>query len=244
MAKRKNYVNEYRRARENFMRRRREWIKKYHFLADIPEIPKSPTAKDVKRLEKMRLKNMTEKQFKEMEKRFDIAYEEGSSEVFVQPKNRFISAYTEAEYNQSVTAYEEQNYTFETEPEESDDAVLADLHYLLDGLIEHGKESSWISDHSELTDRESIIRSIFENSIARIGSLKSFLRYLESPSTHSALIRVVDAVFSESKEWKRNAAINEFATILNLGRPLDIEQSYELESEGTIGFDYSDTEYE
>lgn len=239
MAKKKDYSKEYRRARKNFMRRIREWKTKYHWLVEAPAIPKNPTLKDVERLEKIKLKTTTERQVKKYERAYDIAWDEGNPDVFKEPRNLLIDVPIEEEIN-IVREYE-----FETEPEDSEAGVMADLQYLLNGLIEHGRTQAPVWNSAEIvSSKEMAIRNIYNDAINKVGNLKAYLAYLEDSDTHTDLTDACDSVFRASTDKQLDDSLNSFAVALNLGRPITNEQSYTLTTDNAIDFDYSDTDME
>lgn len=249
MAKHRDYSKEYRKARELFMRRRREWIKTKHWYVEAPEIPKSPTLKDIQRLEETRIENLTKRQVTQYEKQYDIAYEEGKIDLSRAVSNRFISPQTEDEYlkaeSMGIKVSQSSLYgkaTYETQPVESDAEILADLQALLEGLIEHGLPlvPFWQSTDAKL-EKIATVTNIFNSAVIRCGNLRNYLHYLEEPSTHSALTSACDGIFKASTYEQLDESIHDFATILNLDRPLTNEQSYTLTTEDSIDFDYSDT---
>ena len=58
-----NIKNEYRKARQNLMRRVRSWKKKgYELIIDLPKIPKKPTKASVERLKKIQLPELIKRE--------------------------------------------------------------------------------------------------------------------------------------------------------------------------------------
>ena len=239
MAKKKDYSKEYRRARENFMRRRREWVKKFHWLVEAPAIPKNPTLKDIERLEKIKLKTTTERQAKKYEKAYDIAWDEGNTEVFKTPTNLFNYIPTEEEIN-IVREYE-----FETEPAESDEEIMADLESLISGLLETAFRLAATPQETERAERRAVVfRQVFWDAVAKVGNKLAYLKYLEDSSVHMQLTEIVTRGLLDSQEKTYNSCLDDFAKVLNIGRPITTEQSQDLTMYGRMGFDFSDTIYE
>ena len=238
----RNLQQEYKKARASFMRRQKEWLVKYHWYVEAPKIPKVITEKSIQRIKDIRLSNITEKQAKKYARQYDIEYEKGNINVVNAPTNTFNRPNNQTEYEQSAQTNGDTKYNFETEPEESESAIWADLRYLLDGLIEHGRSSS--TQSLELQNEvEYKLRGIYESVLIQLENPKAYLSYLEDSNVHTKLTAVCDQAFDDSKEKRREAAIAEFATILNLGRPLDMEQNYQITAENSLTVDFEDTEY-
>ena len=244
MAKKKDYSQEYAQALKRFNRRIKEWVTKHHMYVEPPKLTGPPTAKDVRTLNKITLKNLTKSQVKEFQRNYDIAYDNNVEEVIDKPDNIFDSIPDENDLN--VEASLNQNEVkYKTEPEDSEAGVMADLQYLLNGLIEHGRTQAPVWNSAEiLSSKEMAIRNIYNDAINKVGNLKAYLAYLEDSDTHADLTDACDSVFRASTDKQLDDSLNSFAVVLNLGRPITNEQSYTLTTDNAIDFDYSDTDME
>lgn len=248
MAKRKDYSQQYKKARANFMRRRREWITKYHYYVEAPKIPQAPTRKDIQQLEKLRIKNFTQKQVKQFKTQYDIAYD-AKVPWIANPETAFIPPTEEDFYADTARTFLERNAQYQTEPVESESEILADLSSLIDGIIEESNKSaiSWQINAASETDET--LKAIFNSAVQRVGNRKSYLVYLEDPDTHAQLVEAATQAKYQSGGSKeetamlKEAALVRFATILNAGQPISLEQSEEL-TMGNMSFDFTDSEFD
>lgn len=260
MAKRSSYTKrqqqlrkEYSRAASNYNRRVRSWVKKRHIyfepaptLTELTKAGRAPTKKEIEKLNKTTLANLSKRQIKQAERRFTSAYDEGELDDIMRPKKKMLEPPTEQDYYEdSYDSYEEYE-PFETEPVESEAEILADLSNFIDGVLEEAL-ASVRSDMKELAiQRAAVFRGIYESAVYKVGNKKAFLSYLEDSSTHYRIVEVVTAGIQDSlsNESTYRYSLQEFAAILNSGAPLTAEQSETLEMYGNVDFDYTDTPYD
>lgn len=246
MAKRKDYSKTYKKARRNFMRRRRRWIIKYHLYVEAPEIPQTPTRRDIQQLEKLTLKNFTEKQIKQFKTQYDIVYD-AKLPWIVNPETGFIPPTEEDFYAEAARTFLKRNSQYQTKPVESESEILADLTSLIEGIIEESNKSmfSWQVD----TSTDETLKTIFNSAVQRVGNRKTYLAYLEDPDTHAQLVEAATQAKYQSGRSKeetamlKEAALVRFATILNAGAPISLEQSEEL-TMGNMSFDFTDSDFD
>lgn len=260
MAKRSSYTKrqqqlrkEYSRAASNYNRRIRSWIKRRHLyfepapsLTELTKAGRTPTKKEIEKLNKTTLANLSKRQIKQAEHRFTSAYDEGKLDDIMRPKKKMLEPPTEQDYYEdSYDSYEEYE-PFETEPVESEAEILADLSNFIDGVLEEAL-ASVRSDMKELAiQRAAVFRGIYESAVYKVGNKKAFLSYLEDSSTHYRIVEVVTAGIQDSMsdESAYRYSLQEFASILNSGSPLTAEQSETLDMYGNVDFDYTDTPYD
>ena len=248
MAKRKDYSQQYKKARANFMRSRREWITKYHYYVEAPKIPQTPTRKDIQQLEKLRIKNFTQKQVKQFKTQYDIAYD-AKVPWIANPETGFIPPTEEDFYADTAQPFLERNSKYQTEPVESESEILADLRSLIEGVLEESNKSAFSWQVESAKDRDETLKAIFNSAIQRVGNRKTYLAYLEDSGTHSELVEAATQAKYASGRTKeetamlREAGLVKFATILNGGVPISLKQSEEL-TMGNMSFDFTDSEFD
>lgn len=245
MAKRKDYTPEYRKARKRFMERRRYWMSKQHMYVEAPKIPKTPTAKDVRKLEKLTFNSMTKKQTEQYKKEYEIHFEEGTLPPSQYKQNTFEPR-TEYDF------YENPNYSYYEEPEidnpiDEESEVMADLENCIDGILSDavGSRSSNV-DAQEMANRAEKFKELFMAALNKIPNKRAFLDYVEEPTTRRRLVEVATRGIHDSKKNIEDyeSSIQEFVTILNGNRPLSQEQSYDIRAYGTMDFDFTDTMFD
>lgn len=244
MAKKKDYSQEYAQALKRFNRRIKEWVTKHHMYVEAPKLTGPPSAKDVKALNKITLKNLTKSQVKEFQRNYDIAYDNNVEEVVDKPENIFDSIPNENDFNTDATLNQNE-VKYKTEPAESDEEIMADLESLISGLLETAFRLAATPQETERAERRAVVfRQVFWDAVAKVGNKLAYLKYLEDSSTHMTLTEIVTRGLLDSQEKTYNSCFDDFATVLNIGRPITTEQSQDLTMYGRMGFDFSDTIYE
>jgi hypothetical protein len=239
---------EYQKEIKLLKRRTKQWQKSHRILyTDIPEMPKRVTKQSIEKIKQVRFKNLTEKQIKSAQKAYNIAYDRGELPETRKPKKEYKPPTENDFLNDNDYDYSEDRYEDEFEESYSTDNEPADTIEEIEGYIEQILEG--VFDYSG-TDRinadvDSILRQLVDNARARMGD-REFYEFLSSGDTVSELNRHAVNAVSGSPTGKNpnipdsNFEIAQFATILNMNRPLSVEQSESLSFEGSINFDYSD----
>lgn len=261
MAKRSSYTKrqqqlrkEYSRAASNYNRRVRSWVKKRHIyfepaptLTELTKAGRTPTKKEIEKLNKTTLGNLSKRQIKQAERRFTSAYDEGKLDDIMRPKKKMLEPPTEQDFYDDYENWKREEFEgYYSDPVESEAEILADLSNFIDGVLDEAL-ASVRSDMKELAiQRAAVFRGIYESAVYKVGNKKAFLSYLEDSSTHYRIVEVVTAGIQDSmsNESTYRYSLQEFAAILNSGAPLTAEQSETLDMYGNVDFDYTDTPYD
>lgn len=257
MAKRSSYTKrqrqlrkEYSRAASNYNRRVRSWIRKRHIyfepaptLTELTKAGRNPTKREIERLNKTTLSNLTPRQIKAAERRYTQAYDAGKLDDIMRPKKKMLEPPTEQDFYNETEQPEQEQPHFETEPEDSEAAIEADLFYFIDGIIEESVSNVRGDFTVEAERRAETFRTIFSNAVQRVGNKKAFLAYLEDSDTSFRIKQVVYEGIQTSDQQVYQLCITEFANILNTA-PITVEQAFTLEMYGVIDFDYTDTQFD
>lgn len=230
---------------ERLLNRAGDWVRKFHAVVDVPTKPDRATAKAINRIKEMVWKNIDEATKKQYRKEYEYKYENKIPEVYT-PKPVYIPP-TESDYmsgNPITSDIYTDNY-FITEPDEEPDE-----DGYTETLVSRDEIEAWIDANinSIMVDREvegmkeTLERLVLEAADA-YGDYDGYLNYLEENAAQ------LTATAEKAIKYKRkgssgyeeeSTAVSEFATILNLGRPLSAHESERLENEGWVGFDYND----
>ncbi len=241
----KQRATEYSKARKNYMQRRQSWLYSRHLLAPIPptlkELGRTPTAKEIKKLQQFTLKNISERQQKTLQREYTRAYDAGELEKFLITPPKQYRPQTEKEWLKQEQEYVEVTPST-TQPTDSEAEIIADLMNYIDGVIEVPTTNTPSHYKSYNDGIAQTFKSIFYDAVNNAPSPRAFLRYLETPSVHRRIVETVTKGIMDSKGKQLSFTVAEFAQILNLGRPLSTEQSFTLESSNSINFDYSESE--
>lgn len=218
------------------------WEKKFRAaFTDFPAKPKKITKEAIERLRNIRWKNLTDEQKHQYRNVYDNMYDDGQITPNV-PSKPYEPPTEDDWYNGRTDG------PFEPDESWNDE---------LDPVISEQEMDAWINERMfEILEdsRNSEVRYMLEHLMVdaqqRMGTAE-FYTYLQQPEVTEKLNRAAqnatkylrrrnssDATLGIPQESLNS--INEFATILNQGRPLTPEQSYTLTTEGYIDFDYSD----
>ena len=204
---------------ELLKRRISDWKRKFRaYYTDLPTKPEKITNKDIERLKAIKWKKLTEKEKQRAKEEWQYRYDEGE----VQP---------------------EQDY----EPIDSDEEIDIWIDEMIEEIV--GVEPDGYSSPDPTIETE--LRNLLESSRQRMGDrpFKQFLedhaqelqaeaRNAKSGSPGRPNSKGYSSYTGRSQD--QNESIARFATILNLGVPLSQEQSYTLQTEGYVQFDYGE----
>lgn len=237
--------SEYSRARKNYMQRRLSWIYTHHMLAPVPptlkELGRTPTLREIQKLQEYTLKNLSERQQKALQKEYTRAYDAGELEKLLTTPPKQFRPQTEKEWLKQEQQDAERISSM-TQPTNSDAEIIADLMNYIDGVIEVPTTNVPSRYKSYADEIGETFKNIFYDAVNNAPSPRAFLRYLETPSVHRRIVETVTKGIMDSKGKHLSFTLAEFAQILNLDRPLSTEQSFTLESSNSIDFDYSESE--
>ena len=245
---RQDLIQRYEEAYRRYENRIKSWTKKFHAVVkQIPKVKftKNISEKSIERLEKQKWTQYSERKKKEARKEYEIQYENRVPTVY-KPKPTYTPP-TEQDYfnnpdygGEYDREWEEQHPAWD-EPDEDG---------YTETLVSRDEIEAWIDANinSIMVDREvegmkeTLERLVLEAADA-YGDYEGYLNYLEENAAQ------LTATAEKAIKYKRkgssgyeeeSTAVAEFATILNLGRPLSAHESERLENEGWVGFDYND----
>lgn len=226
MAKRDNSSLRQQAKREiaNLKRRTKYWEQKYHYKVDIPDLSsvKRVTKQYVQKLHDIRYKSLTEKQKKEYAHNYTIAYDRGEINI---PKP--LEAYeppTEAEFTANIykdfSQGTEEFDDFSQEPIDTAEEIDAFINSMIDEILGEPMHNQ---------DAREYLENLLWEAKRNYGD-KGFYQMLQDDSIVRSLqesaytAQVVSPTRNGDMRRETEVAIVDFATTLNNGRPLSIEQ--------------------
>ena len=245
---RQDLIQRYEEAYKRYENRIKSWTKKFHAVVkQIPKVKytKNISEKSIERLEKQKWTQYSERKKKEARKEYEIQYENRVPTIY-KPKPTYTPP-TEQDFYNNITQEEldyERQFVDDNWYEEHDEDGYRET------LVSRDEIEAWIDANinSIAVDREvdgmkdTLGRLVLEAADA-YGDYEGYLNYLEENAAQ------LTATAEKAIKYKRkgassyeeeSTAVSEFATILNLGRPLSVHESERLENEGWVGFDYND----
>lgn len=237
-------ISRYEKAYENYQNRRMSWVKKFHAVVkEIPHVKyaKNITEKSIKRLQKEVWPKLTERTKKKARKEYERLYEEGAEGIyFPKPPYKppteedFLKIPVQDILPRTVPAVnEEPDDDGYKEPVDSRAEIMAWIDRNIYGItVERENEGA----------REKLERLVIEAADA-YGDDNAYYIYLENNTAR--LNQLAEEVIKYHRKGsygyqEETVALTQFATILNLGRPLSPHESERLENEGWVGFDFND----
>ena len=202
-------------------------------------MPKRVTEKDIQKVKNIRLSNFTEEQEKEYRERYEEAYEEG--EIDTSLYEQTYNPPTEYDYYNS-NDFIADNWYEETdnEPVQSEQEIDMWIDDIMNAIL----DTSAI-DRPNLEVRE-ILQSLLDNLRNQLGD-REFYEYMSSNDVVTQLTEIAYEGMSTSPLKGQRAAdapgarnaIDKFARVLNMNKPLSDKQSRDLseliETGGYIG---------
>lgn len=226
MAKRDNSSLRQQAKREiaNLKRRAKYWEQKYHYKVDIPDISnvKHVTKQFVQKVHDIRYKTLTEKQKKEYSRNYTRAYDNGEINI---PKP--IQPYEPPTEEQFIN---NTYYDFSPMPQEDDDFsqepvdTAEEIDAFINSMIE---EILGEPNHNQ--DAREYLESLLWEARRNYGE-RGFYEMLQDDNIVRSLqesaytAQVVSPTRNGDMRRETEVAIVDFATTLNRGRPLSIEQ--------------------
>ena len=230
---------------KKLQRRVREWKRKFHAVPDLPQKPERITKKDIERLKQFKWKNIEEAVKKRWRKEYEYRYEQEDEEVY-QPKPPYTpptetNFYDNLDYGDDYDReWEEQHPEWE-QPDEDGYTETVVSRDEIEAWIDANINS--ISVDKEIPDMKERLGNLVLEAADAYGDYDEYLNYLEE---HAAqLTASAEKAIKYKRKWEsgyqeESTTVSEFATILNLGRPLSQHESERLENEGWVGFDFND----
>lgn len=226
MAKRDNSSLQQQAKREiaNLKRRAKYWEQKYHYKVDIPDLSsvKRVTKQFVQQVRNIRYKNLTEKQKKEYSRNYTIAYDNGEINIPkpIEPyepptESQFINN-TYEDFSQDTEEYDD----FSQEPIDTAEEIDAFINSMIDEILGEPMHNQ---------DAREYLENLLWEARRNYGD-KGFYEMLQDDSVIRSLqesaytAQVVSPTRNGDMRRETEVAIVDFATTLNSGRPLSIEQ--------------------
>lgn len=237
----------------NLLKRRiSDWKRKFHAVFnELPIKPQRVTKADIQRLKDITWKKLTPLQKESARKEYTYRYDEKWEDVY-KPQPPYIPPtetdfYSNLDYgNEYDEEWEEQHPDWDKEDEDG----------YKEAVVSEDEIQEWITSTIEAITidqeipavREQLI-SLVESAIRQSGYNRSYFEYLEEKADefnnlamkamHGYIRRNGKVIYIEKDGETAFAA---FATLLNLGRPLEQSQSEDLTMYGDMIFDFADFE--
>lgn len=245
---RQDLIQRYEEAYKRYENRIKSWTKKFHALVkQIPKVKftKNISEKSIERLEKQKWTQYSERKKKQARKEYEIQYENREPSVYA-PKPPYTPP-TEQDFlnNISFDELEHEKQFLEPDYEEPDEDGYTET------VVSRDEIEAWIDANIETitVDRElDGVREQLSNLVLEAadayGDYDDYLNYLEQNA--SRLNNLAQKAMSGyrgkgGKVYQEDSgALAEFATVLNLNRPLDQSQAERLDEEGWVSFDFND----
>ena len=238
----KEWETEYKKLK----RRVSDWKRKFHAVPDLPIKPDRITKKDIERLKQFKWKNISEAEKKQWRREYEYRYENKMPDVY-QPKLPYTPPtetdyYTNPDYGEDYdTEWEEQHPGWD-EPDEDG---------FTETVVSRDEIEQWINENintiavdRELDGVREQLSSLVLEAADAYGDYGKYLSYLEDNA--DTLNKLAEKAMSgyRGKGGKiyqeDSSALSEFATVLNMNRPLSQSQSERFENEGWISYDFND----
>lgn len=248
MAK-QDLIQRYEEAYRRYENRIKSWTKKFHaVMKQIPKVKysKNITEKSIERLEKQKWGEFSQRKRKEGRKQYEILYENKAPSVYT-PKPPYEPP-SEQDFYNNITQEEldyERQFVDDSWYEEPDEDGYTET------LVSRNEIEAWIdanintiSVDRELDGVREQLNNLVLESADAYGDYEEYLNYLEEHA--SQLNNLAQKAMSgyRGKNGKiyqeDSSALSEFATVLNLSRPLTQSQAERLENEGWVSFDFND----
>lgn len=240
--KQKEWNEEVRKA----LTRSESWVRKFHAVAEVPQKPaelgKKVTAKELKGLKEFAWRKLPEEKRKEYRQEYEKRYEEGQEGIYF-PKTPYKppseSDWVKAPRPESKPP---DQYIPDEYPDEDGWTDTVDSRAEIELWIELTIDSIDIAEspyQGEIPGAREQLHNLVLNAADEYGDYIGFLAFLEDHAaqlTHYAEL----AMTGYRNPWKgdiaptpsSDAALSQFATIVNFNRPLSKEQSDTLNQGG------------
>ena len=239
-------ISRYEKAYENYQNRRMSWVEKFHAVVkEIPHVKyaKNITEKSIKRLQKEVWPKLTERTKKKARKEYERLYEEGAEGIYF-PKPPYKPP-TEEDFLkipvQDILPRTVPPITEPPTPDDDDYKDPVDSRAEIMAWIDRNIYSITVERENEGA-KEKLERLVIE-AADQYGNDTVYYIHLENNAAR--LNQLAEQVIRYHRKGSYGyqeelVALTEFATILNLGRPLSPHESERLENEGWVGFDFND----
>ena len=227
-------------------RRVSDWKRKFHAVPDLPIKPERITKKDIERLKQFKWKNIDESMKKRWRQEYEYRYENKIPEIY-QPKPPYTPPteqdyYDNPDYGEDYDDEWEEQHPGWDEPDEDDYTETVVSRDEIEEWINRTIET--ITVDVELDGVREKLHNIVLEAADAYGDYSAYLNYLEENAgelTKLAESAIAGYIGYKGKVYQQDPfALNQFATILNMGRPLSQSQSERLENEGWVSYDFND----
>ena len=236
------WLEEYRKA----LNRVESWKNKFHAVFDMPNKPETIYKEHIERLKNISWKKIADAEKKKAREEYEYKYEQKMPEIYKpQPpytppteQDYFDNPYYGDDYDQE----REEQYPEWDEEDEDGYTETVDSREEIEHWIEQNIDS--ITVDRELDGVREQLESLILEAADAYGDYGEYLGYLEENA--STLTNLAQKAMNgyRGKNGKiyqeDSSAITEFATVLNLNRPLDQSQAERFENEGWISYDFND----
>ena len=230
---------------ERLLNRAGDWVRKFHAVADIPTKPDRATKSAIQRLKETVWKKLDEPTRKQYRKEYEYRYENKMPEIY-KPKPTYTPP-SEQDFYNSITLEElehERQFVDDNwyeEPDEDGYTETVDSRAEIMAWIDRNIYSITVERENEGA-KEKLERLVIE-AADQYGDDTAYYIHLENNTAR--LNQLAEQVIKYHRKGSYGyqeelVALTEFATILNLGRPLSPHESERLENEGWVGFDFND----
>lgn len=226
MAKRDNLSLRQQAKREiaNLKRRTKYWEQKYHYKVEIPDISsvKRVTKQFVQKIHDIHYKSLTEKQKKEYSRNYTIAYDRG--EINIPQPRQIYEPPTEEQFISNIyddfSPIPQEDDDFSQEPIDTAEEIDAFIDSMIDEILGELSRNQDARDYLENLLWEAR-RNYGDKGFYQMLQDDGIVRKLQE-SAYTA--QVVSPTRNGDMRRETEVAIIDFATTLNNGRPLSIEQ--------------------
>ena len=208
----------------NLKRRAQYWEQKYHYKVDIPDLSnvKRVTKQFVQKIHDIRYTKLTEKQKKEYSRNYTRAYDRGEINI-PQPRTTYEPP-TEKQFIdndfQDFSQESQEDDDFSQEPVDTAEEIDAFINSMIDEILCKPLRNQEARDYLESLlwearrnyGEKGFYDMLQDDSIVRSLQESSYTAQVESPTRNGDMRRETEV------------AIIDFATTLNSGRPLSLDQ--------------------
>lgn len=245
---RQDLIQRYEEAYKRYENRIKSWTKKFHAVVkQIPKVKftKNISEKSIERLEKQKWTQYSERKKKQARKEYEIQYENREPSVYA-PKPPYTPP-SEQDFldNLSLVELDHEKQFLEPDYEELDEDGYTET------IVSRDEIEAWIDANIETiaVDREldgvrEQLHSLVLEAADAYGDYGEYLSYLEQNASQlNNLAQKAMAGYrgNGGKVYQEDpGALSEFATVLNLNRPLDQSQAERLDEEGWVSYDFNE----
>lgn len=240
-------IQRYEEARRRYENRIKSWVKKFHaIIKPVPRVKhtKNITEKSIERLEKVIWPKVSERRKKEARKEYEIQYENRAPSVYV-PKPAYKPPTEKDFLNNNIPDVPQ---PLPQQSDESDEEPDEDGYR--ETVVSRDEIEAWIDRNiygivveKENEGAKELLENLVLEAADAYGDYEGYLNHLEANA--SRLNQLAEKIIryhakNSAGYQEESSALSEFATILNLGRPLSTMQSERLQDEGWVSFDFND----